>query len=68
MLSHAFCAHLDARALEARRLPVPFVPTVRDVYDTSNFGAYPGEEERTSRKYERFLDAQYDALWEREFA
>ena len=69
VLKHSFCSHIDVEALEARRLPPPYMPRVKDIYDTSNFDHYPGDPEaKTNRKYERCLDAKYDAVWEREFA
>ena len=69
VLDHAFCAHIDVAALEAKQLPMPYVPRVRDPYDTSHFDKYPPDAEaKAGRKYERYLDAKYDEVWEREFA
>ena len=69
VLKHAFCSHIDAAALEARQLPPPYRPRVKDVYDTSNFDQYPADAEaKSNRKYDRHIDAKYDEVWEREFA
>lgn len=65
---HAFCAHIDMAALEAKQLPPPYLPKVRDPTDTSNFDKYPPDAEaKTNRKYEKFLDDKYDETWQREF-
>ena len=68
VLRHSFCSHIDVSALEARKLPPPYIPHVKSLYDTSNFDDYPPDAEaKTNRKYERYLDPKYDALWDREF-
>ena len=71
VLQHPFCTHIDVAALEARKLPPPFIPCLKNVYDVSNFDSYPAPEKleaENDAKYERFMDAKYDELWEREFA
>ena len=68
VLSHPFCAHIDVAQLEARRLPMPFVPKVTSAGDTSNFDTYPADADaKTNRKYDKMLDSKHDELWQREF-
>jgi len=46
-----------------------FVPNCKDPLDTSNFDNYPASTgQGQERKYEKYLDKKYDAVWEREFA
>ena len=60
---------MDIAALEAKQLPPPYMPKVRDPHDTSNFDKYPPDAEaKNTRKYERYIDAKYEETWEREFA
>ncbi len=35
--AHPFFRHVDWRELRAKRLPVPWQPTLRNALDTSNF-------------------------------
>ena len=58
VLRHPVCKHIDIAELEARRLPPPFVPSVRDALDLSNFDNGQGRSggdpaEASDRAHER---------------
>ena len=65
VFKHAFCSSIDIPKLVKKEVKVPFVPNLKDPTDTSNFDSYPPP--ASGKKYDKYLDAKYDELWEREF-
>jgi len=65
LFKHPFCAHIDVNAMLQKKIKPPFVPKLSDPTDTSNFDSYP--EPAPNKKYEKYLDAKYDEMWEKEF-
>lgn len=45
IMEHAFFAGLDWAKLQAKALPAPYQPSIRDPMDVSNFDPYPDDEE-----------------------
>jgi cGMP-dependent protein kinase len=45
IMEHAFFAGLDWTQLQAKALPAPYQPSIRDPMDVSNFDSYPEDEE-----------------------
>ena len=66
MRNHPFYMTIDWRALEARQLAPPFVPKLRDNFDTSNYDKYPDDAEDAAH-WRRFLDTRYDPIWDQNF-
>ncbi|KAG8457396.1 hypothetical protein KFE25_011327 [Diacronema lutheri] len=64
--NHPFYMTIDWRALEARQLAPPFVPKLRDNFDTSNYDKYPDDAEDAAH-WRRFLDTRYDPIWDQNF-
>lgn len=63
VLQHRMCAHIDPVQLYQKKLKVPFVPKA-DI--SSNFDHYPNPS--SGKKYDRYIDAKYDEVWNKEFA
>ena len=65
VLHHDFFKAIDWRRLEAKELPVPYVPQISDPLDTSNFDQYPMNDNTVWDKYN---DPAYAPLWQQEFS
>ena len=65
VLSHPLCADIDVAKLLRREIKAPWAPKLSDPTDTSNFDDFP--EPTASKKFDKYLDAKYDELWDREF-
>ena len=70
--SSALCNGIDVAALEARRVPPPFVPQIQGVTDTSHFDTDPGAEHERWLMEQQFASylkdgAKHQEIWEQEF-
>jgi len=66
ILKHPLCKDIDTAKLLAKQIKPPFVPNLKDPTDTSNFDDYGTPS--SGKKYDKYLDAKYDATWEKEFS
>jgi len=51
--------------LEKRSLPMPYVPVVKDPFDTSNFDKY--DEDDQAGQWTKYNISKYDSIWKNEF-
>jgi len=64
VMGHDFFVKLDWAALEARRLPPPFVPDISGPTDVSHFVAQAAPDDSM---FDRNLDASHNDGWDTEF-
>lgn len=62
--AHAFFKGVDWDALEARRLPMPWVPEIGGDTDTSMFDEY---DEAVDTSFDKYNDREADKTWIKEF-
>ena len=65
VMRHDFFRPIDWQELEAKRLPMPFVPSIKDPLDTSNFDDLVEVDEGSN--WEQYNDVRYEPIWEAEF-
>jgi len=65
VLTHEFYESMDWQKLEAKKLPVPFVPKIKDPLDTSNFDQYPPSDD--AEIWAKHNDPSYEHIWQAEF-
>ena len=53
------------KELEKRKLPMPYVPTIKDPFDTSNFDEYSDDDQ--AGQWTKYLSPKYDDTWKEEF-
>ena len=63
--AHPMCAHIDIQRLLKKEITPPWVPKCKDPTDCSNFDSYPAMS--SGKKYDKYLDKKYDAVWVKEF-
>jgi serine/threonine protein kinase len=63
--THDYFEGIHFKQLEARQLQMPFVPVIKDPFDTSNFDQY-GDDDGAAQ-WLQFNASQYDATWRNEF-
>ena len=62
---HEFFKAIDFKALEQRKLPMPYVPVINDPFDTSNFDSYSDDD--GAAQWIQFNAPQFDDTWKTEF-
>jgi len=67
ILKHPVCSSVDAGKLIRKEIKPPFVPNLKDPTDTSNFDDYGSAPSTSGKKYDKYIDAKYEELWEKEF-
>ena len=65
VINHEFYAPINWQQLEARNVSVPFVPSIKDPLDTSNFDMVPPSND--AAQWERYNDQNYEHIWQAEF-
>ncbi|KAL3900645.1 MAG: hypothetical protein SGPRY_012422 [Prymnesium sp.] len=65
VLDHDFFAGINWTKLEARQLPMPFIPKVNDPLDTSNFDEWPPQ--ANPGQWDRYIDPTFEEVWQSEF-
>ena len=68
VLTHPMCKSIDKGKLLTKALRPPWVPSLEDPTDTSAFEAMGDGVDLASKRYDRYIDAKYEELWQREFA
>mmetsp|Transcript_19941 Transcript_19941/g.51424 ORF Transcript_19941/g.51424 Transcript_19941/m.51424 type:complete len:269 (-) Transcript_19941:184-990(-) len=63
---HDFFKPIDFRKLEAKQIAPPFVPKVKDEFDTSNYDKYP-DDAHDAQYWQRYVDPRYDPVWAKNF-
>ena len=63
---HRFCANVDISKMLKKQITPPFIPKLKHPADTSNFDS-SSLAPVVKTKFDKYLDAKYDELWEREF-
>jgi len=65
VIQHEFFKPIDWHKLEARQVQVPYVPTLKDPLDTSNFDQVQASDGENWTKYN---DPSYEHIWQSEFS
>jgi len=65
VINHDFFKSIDWQKLVNKELKVPYVPTISDPLDTSNFDQYPMED---NSSWDKYNDPAYESIWVKEFA
>lgn len=52
ILEHAWFSELDLRAMQKRKVPAPWVPSIKDPFDTSCFDDWSHLQDKTKEDYE----------------
>ena len=62
---HDFFKSVNFKELDARTVPMPHVPVIKDAFDTSNFDSYSDED--GAAQWVQFNTSQYEPIWKSEF-
>ena len=62
---HDFFTGINFKELEARQLPMPYVPVIKNAFDTSNFDNYSDDD--GAAQWVQFNASQYEPIWKSEF-
>jgi len=65
VINHEFFTPINWQELESRKVAVPYVPTIKDPLDTSNFDNCPISND--AAQWERYNDQNYEHIWQAEF-
>jgi len=65
VINHPFFESINWAKLEAREIKVPFVPSIKDPLDVSNFDQVPPSND--AAQWERYNDPSYEHIWQSEF-
>ena len=64
--THEFFRNINWHDLEAKKLRMPYVPTINNPLDTSNFDDYP-DADPDAHSWDKYVDTSYESIWETEF-
>ena len=65
VLGHDFFASLSFKDLEKRKVTMPFVPVIKDPFDSSNFDQYSDDDQ--AGQWTKFNTPKYEEVWKAEF-
>ena len=67
VVGHPFFEKINFRELEAKSLPMPYVPCIQDAFDTSNFFVDAYSDDDGAAEWVKFNSSQYEPIWKAEF-
>jgi CRP-like cAMP-binding protein len=62
---HDFFTGINFKELEARQIPMPHVPEIKNAFDTSNFDSYSDDD--GAAQWVQFNSSQFEPVWKSEF-
>jgi len=65
VLSHSFYSSISFKELDNRTVPMPFVPVIKDAFDTSNFDEY--DDDDGAEQWVKYNTTKYEETWKAEF-